>query len=118
MRDQARADGFDPDEVVAAFISPMPTHELWEPFERAQIRNLNSWGDLENWNIPVNRRPVTPDVDLVFFVPTVPPGGVISPGGVVEGLSVLVRQTSQGWRILNLSSDHVIPEPGWPPRLM
>ncbi len=86
MRDQARADGFDPDDAVAAFCSSAPDHPLWDPFER-------------------------------FLVPTAPPGGSIPPGGFVEGLSVLVRQTREGWRVLSLSSDHVIPEPGWPPRL-
>jgi hypothetical protein len=117
IRDQTRADGYDPDEVVAAFCSTAPDHPLWAPFEGTQMRNLVSWGDLDQWPIPQNRRRVTDDVDLVFLVPTAPPGGAIPPGGLIEGLSVLVRQTSAGWRILNLSSDHVIPEPGWPPRL-
>ena len=117
IRDRALADGFEPDEVVAAFCSPIPDHPLWEPFERAQIRNLTSWGDLENWNIPSHRRQVTINVDLVILVPTLPPGGAIPPGGFFEGISILVRQTREGLRILNLSSDHVIPEPGWPPRL-
>ena len=117
IRDRALADGFEPDEVVAAFCSPIPDHPLWEPFERVQIRNLTSWGDLENWNIPSHRRQVTIDVDLVILVPTLPPGGAIPPGGFFEGISILVRQTREGLRILNLSSDHVIPESGWPPRL-
>ena len=117
MRDQARADGFDPDDAVAAFCSSAPDHPLWDPFERTQIRNLSSWGDLDKWPMPQNRRRVTDDVDLIFLVPTAPPGGSIPPGGFVEGLSVLVRQTREGWRVLSLSSDHVIPEPGWPPRL-
>lgn len=118
MRDQARADGFDPDDVVAAFCRSMVNHPLWEPFERTQIRNLLSWGDLQNWNIPSHRRRVTEDVDLVILVPTKPPGGFIPPHSFLgDGLSILVRETREGWRVLNLSSDHVIPEPGWPPRL-
>jgi hypothetical protein len=117
IRDQALTDGFDPDEAVAAFCSSRPDHPLWEPFERAQIRNLTSWGDHQNWNTPTHRRKMAVDVDLLVLMPTLPPRGVIPPGGIGEGISVLVRQTNQGWRILNLSSDHIIPEPGWPPRL-
>lgn len=117
MRDQARANGYDPDDVVAAFLATAPDHPLWEPFERTQLRQLAAWGDVDRWSSPQNRRRITDDVDLVFLVPTSPPGGVIPPGGFIEGLSVLVRQTREGWRILNLSSDHVIPEAGWPPRL-
>lgn len=117
LRDRAVAEGFDPDDMVAAFMASMPDHPLWEPFEQSQLEQLRSWGDLDQWSIPMHRRQVN-GVDLVFLVPSAPPGGAIPPGGFVEGISVLVRETNQGWRILNLSSDHVIPEPGWPPRLM
>jgi hypothetical protein len=117
IRDRARADGFDPEDVVAAFCSAAPDHPLWDPFERSLMRNLAAWGDLDKWPFPENRRRVADDVDLVVLVPTAPPGGSIPPGGFLEGHSVLVRQTRAGWRILNLHSDHVIPEPGWPPRL-
>jgi hypothetical protein len=115
--DRLAGEGYDSDDVVAAFMRPIPEHPLWEAFEQSQLRNLLSWGDLDKWSIPTHRRQVN-GVDLVVLVPTSPPGGVIPPGGFVEGLTVMTRPTTQGWRVLNLSSDHVIPEPGWPPRLM
>ena len=117
IRDEVREEGFDPDEVVAAFCSSQPDHPVWAPFAQGQLRTLASMGDLDQWPIPLNRRRVTGDVDLVFLVPTVAPEGGIPPGGFTEGQNVLVRQTADGWRILSLWSDHVIPEPGWPPRM-
>jgi hypothetical protein len=95
MLEQARADGFDPNEVVAAFCSPQPDHPLWDPFERTQLRNLLSWGDVQNWRFPGHRRRVTDDVDLMYLVPTTPPGGAIPPYSSIDGgLTILVRLTS------------------------
>ncbi|WP_367324805.1 hypothetical protein [Streptomyces sp. HUAS ZL42] len=114
---QARADGYDPDEVVEAFAADEVEHDLWRPFARTQAQQGATLPvDRETWGVKVNPDFIAPDVMLVRLLP-IPPGGVIQPGEQYVSVPLLMQyDEGPGWRLLNFVSEQ-IPVPGWPPQL-
>jgi hypothetical protein len=116
LLEQARSDGFDPDEIVESFATSEPDHPLWETFARTQERHANLPVSRDTWGMKVNPEPVAPDVELVRFLPK-PDSGVIAPGETYASVPLLMRyEAGAGWRLLNFTSEN-IPTPGWPPAM-
>ncbi|MGW4975426.1 hypothetical protein [Streptomyces mirabilis] len=116
MREQARAEGLEPDEVVEAFTADEVDHPLWEPFARTTIRGADLPVNRDTWGIKLNPDFVAPDVALLRLLPT-PSDGVIHPGEHYVSVPLLMQyEDGPGWRLLNLVSEW-IPEPGWPPNM-
>lgn len=119
MRDKARSEGFDPDDVIEAFTADEPQHELWAHFVRAQsrVRPDEPRIDVRAWGVKVNPDPVGLDLELVRYLPT-PASGVIQPEELYVAMPLLMRYTEgAGWRMLNFSGE-VVPTPGWPPTMV
>jgi hypothetical protein len=114
--DRLAADGFDRDDLVEDMVADEPEHPLWGSFERGTVRNLLSWGDLAELGYTSNHRLVAPDVEVFYLIDTDQHGTEIPAYSSVPGRPVLMKYDDV-WRVLSLSSDSVIPEPGWPPRL-
>ncbi|MFF4839260.1 hypothetical protein ACFY2G_04255 [Streptomyces collinus] len=117
LRDQARSDGLDPDEVVEAFTADEVDHPLWQPFARTQARQASTLPvDPETWGVKVNPDLIAPDVALVRLLP-IPASGVVEVGEQYVAVPLLVQyDEAAGWRMLNFVSEQV-PVPGWPPQL-
>lgn len=116
MRQMARADGLDPDEVVEAFAADEVDHPLWEPFQRATIQGANLPVTREAWGIKVNPEYPAPNLALLRLLPT-PADGAIRPDEHYMSVPLLMQfDEGAGWRLLNFVSEQV-PVPGWPPRM-
>lgn len=116
MLDHARAEGYDPDEVIEAFTADRVEHELWRPFARTTIKGATLPVQRDTWGMKVNPDFVAPDVMLVRLLP-IPEGGSIRPDEQYVSVPLLMQyDDGPGWRLLNMVSEQ-IPEPGWPPRL-
>ncbi|WP_405585323.1 hypothetical protein [Streptomyces sp. NBC_01092] len=115
--DDARAEGYDLDELAEAFADDEVEHPLWEPFARTQIEQGATLPvDRETWGTKVNPDFIAPGVMLVRLLP-VPDSGVIQPGERYMSVPLLMQHDEgPGWRLLNFVSDQV-PVPGWPPQL-
>ncbi|MFD7786523.1 hypothetical protein ACFV4Q_26080 [Streptomyces nojiriensis] len=118
LRAQAVADGYRSGAVVESLMSDKPSHPLWDPFARTQIRQMTASFavDMDTWGFGSAFDPVAQDMALLKFLP-VPKSGAIEVGELHASVPFLMRFTlGAGWRVLNFVSDRV-PEPGWPPAL-
>jgi len=87
-----QADGFRPDDVIAALTEESP---------------------LRTWGASGNHRLIAPDIELTYLTPH---QGPIPPGGQFIGTPFLMRYSDDAWRVLNFFSER-LPQPGWPPQL-
>ncbi len=103
-------------DIVEAFGADVVNHELWEDFERVQLGAFAQWDDLTTWGTGTATRLLGPGIEVVCRFP---PGVKVFAAGSHQWVYnfIMRHDESAGWRILNLFSDSVIPEPGWPPRL-
>lgn len=117
LLDQARAEGFEPDEVVEAFAADEVDHPLWRPFARTTAKGAAGENvSRETWGVKVNPDFVAPEVMLVRLLP-IPDSGVIQPDELYASVPLLMQyDEGPGWRTLNFVSEQ-IPEPSWPPNL-
>ncbi|WP_214365876.1 hypothetical protein [Pseudonocardia sp. H11422] len=121
-RHQLQRDGYDPEDVTAEFVNDEPDHPLWEHFVRAQLQFLHTsltGLDPEHWGIGAAPRPVAPDVELLYLHDTSTlPGNVWQVDEERPVWPMLMRYVGRRWLVLNVATDSVIPEPGWPPRIL
>lgn len=116
QRDTARANGFDPGEVVEAFAAERPDHPLWCVFEQLQLEALHEWRqDVHEWGVTAEHKLIGLDIELLYMLPRPEHGDVVPEGS--PNVPLLMRYDAEaGWRVLNCVSEE-IPVPGWPPRL-
>jgi hypothetical protein len=116
MLDQARAEGYDPDETVEAFAADEVDHDLWRPFARTTVKHATLPVNRETWGVKVNPDFVAPGVMLVRMLP-IPQDGVVQADEAYISVPLLMEyEDGPGWRLLNFVSEQ-IPVPGWPPQL-
>ncbi|MPZ67314.1 MAG: hypothetical protein GEU83_18030 [Pseudonocardiaceae bacterium] len=117
-RQDLDAEGFDRDQVAAAFAEEEPDHPLWHHFERVHLREWNrAIPSPDVSGIGANTRLVAPDVEVLYVHDTSDmEDGQWLRGEQRRAFPALMRWDGQRWRVLNLGSESV-PQPGWPPTL-
>lgn len=118
MQDQARSEGFDPDEVVEALANLDDSHPLWSPFERTQMKGFDAWPNLSSndWAVGANDRPVTADMEELWLYDRRGKTGSLIRGDGDPYIPFLLKYGTDGWKLLNIWSS-IVPTPGWPPKL-
>lgn len=111
-------EGYDREEVAAAFVEDEPSHELWRHFERVHLREWNRvLPSPEAWGIGTDTRLVAPDVEALYVHDTSDlKDGFWKPGEQRQVFPLLMRWDGERWLVLNLGSE-AVPQPGWPPGL-
>lgn len=104
------------DEMAAALSQSSPTHPDWPAMQRGLLRILrgvwegspppSTWGAMRP-------RVVDPVHELLVFVPDIPEGQYVQPGGTVGGYPILMSSQDDGWLVAGFQE--FPPTPGWPP---
>ncbi|MBY8879742.1 hypothetical protein [Actinacidiphila acidipaludis] len=116
QRGEVRRLGYDPDDVVEAFVADYPRHRLWSVFECGQVTFLeeSAPADITTWGISAEPTVVGVDMELLALWP-VPEDGTDQVADDAKCVPFLMRYDDEaGWRLLNFFSMDV-PVPGWPP---
>lgn len=116
QRQTARAQGFDPDEIVEAFTTEQPHHPLWCVFEQLQLEELHGWRQgVHEWVVSAEHKLIGVDLELLYMLPRPEQGDVVAEGTPFVPL-LMSYDREAGWRVLNFISEQV-PVPGWPPQM-
>ncbi|WP_236789334.1 hypothetical protein [Amycolatopsis sp. GM8] len=117
---QSFGDDVETLEILAqSMLNKRQTHPTWNDFvatETAQF--IAAWGAIktDEYGFAGRRRRLARDIDLVILVPMGSRGAyfVMSATALPNAMTVLVRRTDDGWKIVN-HVGYAPPTAGWPP---
>jgi hypothetical protein len=111
--------GHDPESTAHALASSAAgSHELWEHFTGAMLREMREAFPLDPdvAGIGSDPRAVALDTELLYVHPLPPTSGVWEPDEFAEAYPLLMNLNEGRWTVLNWGYD-AIPIPGFPPIL-
>jgi hypothetical protein len=118
-RENLMSGGHDPESTAHALASSTAgSHELWEHFTSAMLREMCEAFPLDPdaAGIGSNLRAVALDTELLYVHPLPPTSGVWEPDAFSEAHPLVMNLNEGQWTVLNWGYD-AIPIPGFPPIL-